>query len=87
MKEMIVTEDGNVIAQAERYGAWCINNSPSPYSDGGWKANAAHIVKCVNEREELLGALRDIRSELREGWTTCALEKLDALLTRAEQEG
>ena len=65
------------------------------------EANAAHIVKCVNEREELLEALRIAGQRLRNCGQTLHLqgrpetsryayeyaEHITSLLTRAEQEG
>ena len=68
-----------------------MNSSLSPEEVS---ANAAHIVQCVNEREELLGLLKRAAVSLQEYCDETDGERndslameIDALLTRAEQEG
>lgn len=51
--------------------SWC----KAPYNDEG-KANAAHIVKCVNLHDELVEVLKDIQDFLkRSGYDTTMVKE------------
>lgn len=62
-------------------------NTMAGRDNGEDLANAAHIVKCVNQYDELVEALRSLINNNGTGAMEWAITQAKALLTRADQEG
>lgn len=52
-----------------------------------WPTNAAHIVRCVNEREGLLKAMQSLINNNGTGAMDWAIKNAQAIIAQAEQEG
>jgi len=77
----IIGADNQIIAETFEKMSWTVS-APA-------EANAAHIVRCVNEREELLGVLRALDcwpDSWREDGMLPIFKKVEQVLARVKQE-
>ena len=78
--DLVYGSDGYRVTDCE-HAAYSERPMPPTKVD---KANAAHIVRCVNEREGLLAALRDLMKSCKNWAPTIDCSRAQAVITKAE---